>query len=283
MMILQAAQVAVPLAELGEGPFWDAGDSTLYWVDSPAGRVHRLDSGGGHAQWEAGLPVGAAASRASGGLMLAAGDGFAALDPATGVVSPLVTAEHGKPGNRMNDGACDRAGRFYAGTMAIDETPGHGALYRLDPDHSVTRLLTGIGVSNGIGWSPDEQLMYYVDSLAYSLDVFDYDAATGDISGRRALVSIGSGEVMPDGLAVDADGSVWVAVWGGSVVQRYSPAGQLTGEVRLPAVQVTCPAFAGQDLDQLYITTAAGPGSLGGALFSCPAGVPGLPVHPYRG
>jgi sugar lactone lactonase YvrE len=245
--------------------------------------VHCLDSGGEHRSWQAGQPVGAVVSRAAGGLVLAAGDGFLALDPATGTVSGLATAEPGKPGNRMNDGACDRAGRFYAGTMAADESPGQGALYRLDPDHSVTQHCTGVGISNGIGWSPDDRLMYYIDSLAYRIDMFDYDAATGAISGRRPLVSLGKADVMPDGLAVDAEGSVWVAVWGGGVVQRYSQDGQLTGEVRLPAAHVTSCAFAGPDLDQLYITTAAGPGSSAGALFTCPAGVAGLPAHPYRG
>jgi sugar lactone lactonase YvrE len=167
--------------------------------------------------------------------------------------------------------------------MAADESPGQGAFYRLDPDHSVHRLFGGVGISNGIGWSPDDRLMYYADSLAYRVDVFDYDAATGAIGGRRPLVSLGGGEVMPDGLAVDAEGGVWVAVWGGGVVRRYSPSGELTAEVALPAANVTCPAFGGPDLDQLYITTAAGPGSEAGALFSCPAGVTGMPAHPYRG
>jgi sugar lactone lactonase YvrE len=283
MMILQPSRVPVPAAELGEGPCWDPASGLLYWVDSPAGRVHRLDSDGGHVSWEAGQPVGSVVTRAGGGLVLAAGDGFLALDPATGAVSPLATAEPGKPGNHMNDGACDQAGRFYAGSMATDESPGQGALYRLDPDHSVTQLFAGVGISNGIGWSPDNQLMYYVDSLAYRIDIFDYDAATGAIGGRRPLASIGGAGVVPDGLAVDTEGSVWVAVWGGGVIQRYSKDGQLTGEARLPAAHVTSCAFAGPDLDQLYITTAAGPGSSAGALFTCPAGVTGLPAHPYRG
>lgn len=282
MMTLYPSQVPVPVAELGEGALWDRESGSLYWVDSPAGLVHRLDEGR-HRHWDAGQSVGCVVTRASGGLVLAAGHGFLALDPATGTVSPLAAAEPDKPGNHMNDGACDRAGRFYAGSMADDETPGNGALYRLDPDHSITRLITGVGISNGIGWSPDNQLMYYVDSLAHSIDVFDYDAATGAISGRRPLASVGKADVVPDGLAVDAGGSVWVALWGGSVVQRYSQGGQLTGEVRLPAAHVTSCAFAGADLDQLYITTAAGPGSSAGGLFTCPAGVAGLPAHPYRG
>jgi sugar lactone lactonase YvrE len=283
MSSLQPRLVPVPVAELGEGPCWDPVSGSLYWVDAPAGLVHCLDGDGRHESFDAGQPVGAVVTREGGGLVLAAGDGFLALDQASGTVSPLATAEPGKPGNHMNDGACDRAGRFYAGSMAEDELPGQGALYRLDPDRSVTQLLTGVGISNGIGWSPDDQLMYYVDSLAYRVDIFDYDQATGEISGRRALASLGEGAVVPDGLAVDADGNVWVAVWGGGVLRRYSPAGQLTGEVPLPAAHVTSCAFGGPELEQLYITTAAGPGSLAGALFTCPAGAAGLPTHPYRG
>ena len=276
-------QVPGPVAELGEGALWDTGSESLYWIDAPAGLVHRLAGDGQHATYDAGRPVGCVVCRASGGLALASGDGFIALDTATGEVSTLAIAETGKPGNHMNDGACDRAGRFYAGSMAEDETPGHGTLYRLDPDRTVTELVPGVGISNGIGWSPDERLMYYVDSLAYRVDVFDYDPASGEIGGRRTLARLGAGDVVPDGLAVDADGDVWVAVWGGGVVRRYTAAGELAGELRLPAARVTSCAFGGPCLDQLYITTAAGPGSGAGALFTCPAGVTGQVSHPYRG
>jgi sugar lactone lactonase YvrE len=283
MRSTEPVQLPLPVAELGEGPVWDPASGVLYWVDSPAGRVHCADADGECTYWDIGQPIGAVLLRASGGLLVTAADGFVTLDTSTGAVAPLAPVEPDKPDNRMNDAACDRSGRCYAGTMAGDESPGQGALYRLEPDHGVHRLFGGVGISNGIGWSPDDRLMYYVDSLAYRIDVFDYDAATGAIAGRRPLASLGGGGVMPDGLAVDAEGGVWVAVWGGGVVRRYSPGGKLTGEVRLPAANVTCPAFGGQDLDQLYITTADGPGSGAGALYSCPAGVTGLPAHPYRG
>ncbi len=167
--------------------------------------------------------------------------------------------------------------------MAADESPGKGSFFRLDTDGSVTELLTGLGISNGLGWSPDDTLMYYTDSLDYRVDVLDYDLASGQMGERRPFVSLGSGEVMPDGMAVDAEGGVWVAVWGGGVVQRYDSAGRLTSVARLPAANVTSCAFGGPGLDQLYITTAAGPGRSAGALFTCPAGVAGLPAFPYRG
>jgi sugar lactone lactonase YvrE len=125
--------------------------------------------------------------------------------------------------------------------------------------------------------------MYYIDSYAYRVDVLDYDPVTGEMGDRRPFVSLGSGDLVPDGLAVDAQGGVWIAVWGGGVIQRYRPDGRLIGVVRLPAAHVTSCAFGGQQLDQLYVTTAAGPGSSAGALFTCPAGVPGLPAYPFRG
>jgi sugar lactone lactonase YvrE len=279
----QPEQLPVPAAALGEGPCWDAAAGTLYWVDVPAGRVHALDAAGQHRAWDAGQPVGVVALRAAGGLVLAVADGFHTLDPSTGAVAPLVGVDHGQPGVRMNDGACDRAGRFYAGSMAADESPGMGALYRLDPDHRLTRLMSGIGISNGIGWSPDDRQMYYVDSLDHRLDVLDYDAATGEVGERRPLVEIGGGGVVPDGLTVDADGGIWVAVWGGGAVHRYSPAGDLTATVELPATYVTCPTFGGADLETMYITTAAGPGDGAGGLFAFRPAVAGLPTYPYRG
>jgi sugar lactone lactonase YvrE len=282
-VIGDVTEVAVPRASLGEGPCWDAKAGALYWTDIPAHRVHRLAGDGTHAEWDTGQPAGAIVPRAGGGLVLAARDGFLAMDLGTGSLSMLAEVEPGIPGNRMNDGACDRAGRFYAGTMAQDESPGAGALYLLATDHGVTRLVTGVGISNGIGWSPDDRHMYYIDSLTYRVDVFDYEPATGAIGNRRAFASLGAGEVMPDGLTVDSEGGVWAAVWGGSEIRRYAPDGRLTLSLAVPAANVTSCAFGGPDLRTLYITTAVGPGRSGGALFSCPVAVPGLPANPYRG
>ncbi len=282
LIILDPEKVDVPVAELGEGPCWDEESQALYWVDIPAARVHRLSEAGVHSSWDVGQPAGAVVTRASGGLVVAAGNGFLALDPLTGEVTELADAP-GQPDTRMNDGKCDRAGRFYAGTMAADESEGKGSFYRLDTDGSVTELLTGLGISNGLGWSPDDSLMYYTDSLDYRVDVLDYDQASGQMGERRPFVSLGSGEIMPDGLTVDAEGGVWIAVWGGGVVQRYDATGRLTSVVRLPAANVTSCAFGGPGLDQLYITTAAGPGRSAGSLFMCQAGVAGLPAFPYRG
>ena len=140
LIIYEPEPVDVPAAELGEGPCWDADTQSLFWVDIPAERVHRLGAGGVHSSWAVGRPVGAVVPRASGGLVVAAGSGFLSLDPLTGEVAEIAAAP-GQADTRMNDGKCDRAGRFYAGTMAADESPGKGSFYRLDTDHTVTRGL----------------------------------------------------------------------------------------------------------------------------------------------
>jgi sugar lactone lactonase YvrE len=278
------AAPGVPLADLGEGPCWDPERQCLYWVDIPAGIVHQLE-GDAHASWQAGQPVGAVAVRAQGGLILAARDGFLALDLDAGRVSVIANVEADRQGNRMNDAACDRAGRMFAGTKAEDDTPGAGSLYRLDPDHRLTTVLTGVTVSNGIGWSPDESLMYYIDSPTRRVDVLDYDAATGASGNRRPFAELPSGQAVPDGLTVDADGGVWVALWDGGSVLRYDQSGQVSAAVTVPVLRPTSCAFGGLCLDVLYITTAAGPGGAasGGGLFTCRPGHTGLPANTYRG
>jgi sugar lactone lactonase YvrE len=275
-------QLDVPAMELGEGPVFDAASQELYWIDIPAGLVYRLGPDGTLSSWQAGMHIGSVFPRAAGGLILPARDGFLALDTATGAVSMLAQAEADKPDNRMNDGACDSAGRLYAGTMAADESPGKGALYRLDPDLTLTELVSGVSVSNGIGWSPDNTLMYYSDSLAYRIDVFDYDAATGDIAGQREFAPFGGGDIEPDGLTVDAEGGVWVAGWGGGTLTRYLPDGSVDRVVEFPHPHVTSVAFAGPGLDLLYVTTAAGPEGDGG-LFLLRPGITGLPAHRFGG
>jgi sugar lactone lactonase YvrE len=276
------APLPVPAATLGEGPRWDGSSGSLYWVDITAGRVHRLDGDGAFGSWDVGQPVGAVVVRSSGGLVLAARDGFLTLDPATGAVAPLVTLALPE-GCRMNDGACDEAGRLFAGSMAEDEAPGGGTFFRLDPDHTVAEVITGVTVSNGIGWSPDGTLMYYVDSPTRRIDVLDYDPATGAIASRRPFAAIEAGVAVPDGLAVDAEGGVWVALWDGGAVLRFGPDGRLRQTLELPTPRVTSCAFGGPGLETLYITTAAGPGSSGGELFYFQAGVTGLVSHAYQG
>lgn len=273
-------RVRVPLSRLGEGPCWV--DGSLLWVDISAGQVHRYDPvGGSHDTADVGQAVGALVPRAGGGLVLAARDGFAAFDLDTGAFELIAAVETDRPGNRMNDGKCDRAGRFFAGTKADDDTTGAGALYCLEIG-GVRQVLDKVSISNGIGWSPDERLMYYVDTPTGRIDVFDYDAATGGLAQRRRFVDIPEDCGLPDGLCVDADGAVWIALWGGGAVHRYRADGGLDRVLRLPVSDVTCCAFGGADLDVLYITTARTDEPESGALFRCWPGVTGQPANPYR-
>ncbi|HKE98640.1 MAG TPA: SMP-30/gluconolactonase/LRE family protein [Actinomycetes bacterium] len=274
-----AAEVVVDArARLGEGPAWDARSGELIWVDILAGRVHRFDPASGADRFvEVGRHVGVAVPRAAGGLLLAVRGGFAVLGD-DGTLAPVADVEADRPGNRMNDGKCDPRGRLWAGTVADDERPGAGALYRLDPDRSVHRMLGGVSISNGLAWSADGATMYYVDSPSQGVDAFDYDPGSGAIARRRRVVSIPRRDGTPDGMAIDDDGCLWVALWGGGRVRRHTPDGRPDAQVELPASQVTSCAFGGPDRGDLYVTSAArglAGEPLAGALFRCRPGVRG--------
>ncbi len=270
-------------AELAEGPVWDDRAGRLVWVDIIGRAVHFLDPATGH---DRSVPVpdmpGIAIPRERSGLVLALGHGFGMLDEA-GAFDMLVELPQGPVTARMNDGNCDAAGRVWAGTMGLNGEPHAGALYRLDPDHTVTRVLDGVTESNGIDWSPDNRLMYYVDSMERRVDVFDFDLDSGSLSHRRPFVAVDDGDVLPDGLTVDAEGNVWVACWGGAAVRRFTPDGAPAGSVALPTPNITCPGFGGPELDRMFITSAreglsdeqrAGDPHAG-AVFVCRPGVGG--------
>lgn len=273
----------------GEGPVWDPRRRELLWVDISDGVIHRFDpETGADLPHHVGQPVGAVAPRASGGLVLALRDGFAMLEGEH--LRWIADTEAERPTNRMNDGKVDPAGRFWAGTMAFDARPGAGSLYRLDQDHRVHTMLTGLTISNGLGWSPDGSRMYFIDSGTGGVDVFDCDT-TGAIRGRRRLVAIAPEDGLPDGMAVDTEGFLWVALWGGWAVRRYAPDGSLERVIDLPVSQVTSCAFGGPDLSDLYITSAAMDLSQeqlerephAGSLFRCRPGVRGQAVERFRG
>jgi len=241
---------------------WDGGRGGLWWVDIPRGEVHFLDPSTGRDQrWEVRQPVGTVALTRQGDVLLAMRDG---LTVAGGDLAqtPVRWTLPGEPdGNRPNDGRVDSRGRFWIGTMALDKHAGAGSLYRTDLSSNppeIVRVLEGVSISNGIDWSPDDDLMYYADSPTGRVDVFDWDPKAGTVSRRRPFVMVAAGDGVPDGLCVDADGYVWIALWGGAAVRRYRPDGALDREVRLPVSQVTSCAFGGQHLDELFITTAAG-------------------------
>jgi len=188
---------------------------------------------------------------------------------------------------RMNEGGCDPEGRFYCGSMAYDQRPGAGALYRLDPDGSVHVMLENVTISNGLEWSPDGSKAYYNDTPTQRIDVFDYDGESG-LTGRRTFAEIPAEAGGPDGLTVDAEGGVWVALYGGGAVRRYTPDGVLDEVIEVAADQVTACTFGGSGLDQLFITTSRedlkpGEDPLAGSLFRSAVGVAGLPVREFVG
>lgn len=279
-------------AGLAEGPIWDDRTGTLYWIDLIRGLVHRTDPATGIDEViPVGRSIGAIALREDGGLVAAVEDGFGILDPETGAFELIVPVEADDPTTRMNDGKVDPSGRLWAGTMAYDERAGAGTLYRLGPDRSVTAVLEGATISNGLDWTDDRQSMYYIDTPTRRVDRFDYDDATGTISGRRPAVTIPPDEGYPDGMTLDTDGYLWVALFDGWGVQRYAPDGRLDRRIEVPAQQVTSVGFGGADLDELYITTgqegfppAGRPDQPhAGGLFRCRPGVHGRPANRFRG
>jgi sugar lactone lactonase YvrE len=278
---------------LGEGLRWDAGHGEMLAVDILGERVFRvgIDDDGGVSlirdYWVA-AKVGAVAPVYNDeGWLLAAGRGFVYLSRG-GYLNPL--AEVAPLGHRMNDAACDPQGRFWAGTLADDSRPGGGTLYRLDHNGAVEVMLRDLTISNGLGWSPDGTTMYLADSGPRLIHAFDFDGETGALSGPRVLVTIDEETGTPDGLTVDADGDLWVAIYGGGQVRRYSPDGVLRETLRVPASQSTSCAFAGPHLNRLYVTTAtegwsdeqrrAQPGA--GLVYRFDTNATGRPADPFR-
>jgi sugar lactone lactonase YvrE/DNA-binding IclR family transcriptional regulator len=277
---------------LGEAPVWLAASQRLLWVDILAPALHLSDPATGE---DRSVPlaelVGAVVPRRQGGFLASLGNGFQLLDEAMRVVGRLATPEPDKPGNRFNDGKCDRAGRFFAGTMALDAGPGQGTLWRLDPDGRVHAVETGVHVSNGLGWSPDDRRLYFIDTGARMIHAYDYDLATGSATNRRPFASVPEAMGKPDGLAVDVEGCVWVALWDGWGVARYTPEGKLDRMVSLPVPRPTSLCFGGQGLRTLFITTARvrlsaaqlAEAPLSGSVFAFDPGVAGVPVGEFGG
>jgi sugar lactone lactonase YvrE len=281
-------QLTGPVAFHAEGPVWSPSWGGLRWVDMFAGDVlsTSLDgSEGAIARRHVGAIAAALRPRRGGGAVIAVERGFV-LEGADGELNPLPDLWT-DAGLRMNEGACDPDGRFYCGSMAYDKGPGRGTVYRLDTDHATSVIFGGSTISNGLAWSPDGSLAYYIDSAARRVDVFDYTADDG-LTGRRTLVEITEGAGDPDGMTVDAQGHLWVALYAGSAVRRYRPDGILDGVIELPVTNVTACTFAGPDLDQLVITTSReglpdGSQPEAGSLFRSRPGVTGLPVAPFAG
>jgi sugar lactone lactonase YvrE len=267
-------------AALAEGPRWDARIERLIWVDIDGKALHRFDPVTGEDEATP-MPakVGAAAPTADPDrILVALADRLAIADVRSGELEPLLDVPHAHPGLRTNDGAVDPSGRFWIGTMADDEeTPDRGALYRLD-GRELTTVLAPISLSNGLDWLGER--MYYADTPTQRVDLLDYDDATGAVENRRPFVTIDEADGSPDGLVLDDEGGLWLALWGGGAVRRYDPDGTHTATLEVPADNVTACWFAGE---RLYITTAASPQPLGGSLFVAEPGVSGPPARAYAG
>ncbi|GAA1501741.1 hypothetical protein GCM10009740_38310 [Terrabacter terrae] len=242
---------------LGEGPVWSVQEQTLYWVDI-VGRAARSysPSTGQRREWSMPSEIGALALRTCGGALVALRSGFALLDLHTGALTAVCDPEPAQPDNLFNDGACDRAGRFWAGTLHQDEIEPLGSLYRLGADLDCTRMLSDLVIANGMGWSPDDRTMYFTDSGHGRIYAFDYDLERGELSSQRTFAEVDERDGVPDGLTVDSDGYVWAALWDGGAIRRYAPDGKLAEIIELPVPRPTSCAFGGPELSTLFITSA---------------------------
>lgn len=275
-----------PECELGEGPVWDARRDVLVWVDLFAGLVHQLDpSSRATSTVSIGQPVSKALPEGDGWL-LCTERGFQTRD-ADWRTESAVDVLDGADRVRMNDAALDAAGRLYGGTLHLDDEPGYGIFFRLNTSGDLDVITKGVGISNGIGWSPDGHTLYHVDSLAGTVSRRSYDPRTGDVGEPATLFSAaGTGE-LPDGIAIDQEGCLWVAFWDGSVIRRISPEGEVVNAIDVPVMRPTSVAFGIADLSTLFITTARDDSGAGGQLYESRVDVPGVPLpiphaHPQR-
>ena len=287
-------RVLVPAANLiGESPVWSVREQALYWVDVEGKVVQRFDAAtGAVARWAMPEVTSCIGLRGRGGLVAGTRAGFAFLDTTNGAVTPIVHPEADIPGNRFNDGKVDRAGRFWAGTKNIANTPETtGSVYRLDPSLEAHRIDRGISCVNGIAWSPDDRIMYLCDTWLRCIYAYDFDRGMGLAHNRRVFAALAPEDGYPDGLTVDAEGFVWNAHYDGWRITRYTPDGRVDGWVRMPVQQVTSLTFGGADLRTLFVTSASlrlTPEArerqpLAGHVFAFEPGAAGLPEPLFEG
>lgn len=282
--------VADHRADLGEGPVWDAGRQRVVWVDIPGKQILITDPASGHTD---SMPtpseVGAVALVDSGGYVAALEDGLYSGD-GTGTWRRLAAIEASDRTTRMNDGKCDPRGAFVGGTIARDGREGAASLYRVNESGTVERLLTGISISNGLDWTADGATMYYIDTPTRIVMAYPYDYASPTLGQPKPVVEIPDDQGFPDGMTLDSEGCLWVGLWGGHAVHRYTPDGTLDTIIDLPVTNVTSCAFGAGDLTTLFITTASDTSNekghtaepLAGALFGLPLDVTGRPATRFR-
>jgi sugar lactone lactonase YvrE len=285
-VVTAAEQFSRPVADLGEGPLWDERRQRLLSVDLLRGDVLAFDPDGTEHRTHISKVATVIRPRRS-GFVVGVERGVQFVDEdlqPTGDPLPVFDTD----GLRFNDGGCDPQGRLFIGSMAYDERDGAGTLYRLDPDGTVTTILDRVTVSNGIQWSADGSRVFYNDTPTGRVAVFDFDADDGSLHNGRVFATIPDGAGHPDGMAIDSEDGIWVALWGGSAVHRYDGAGKLSEVIELPVSKVTCPTFGGPDRRTLYVTTAAVDVSAddepaAGAIFRVDPGVTGAIPYAFAG
>lgn len=277
---------------LGEAPFWCPDEKVVYWVDIEGMSVLRIDpKSGKRKRFPQKHNFGCIVKRVGGGFIAATNAGLMLLDKDLGDPHIMADPEADIPNTRFNDGKCDRQGRFWAGSTDINEVDPSGALYRVNGSGDVKEMQSGLIISNGLGWSPDDKTMYFTDSGRSAIYAYDFDPDSGDIENRQVFAEVNEADGMPDGLCVDAEGFIWSAHWGGWRITRYDPDGRIDKIIGMPAPQVTSVAFGGENLDQIFVTTARlelteeqlKEAPLSGGLFQLDAGIKGLVEVPYRG
>jgi sugar lactone lactonase YvrE len=292
-LISEAELVIQAKTDLGEGPCWDQGKGVLYWVNI-LGRTLNIYGPQKKENREIQLDqlVGTVVPRKSGGAVLAMENGFYFLDLETEQLTQVHDPESHLPENRFNDGKCDPYGRFWAGTMSLNEEKGKGSLYCLHTNMKVEKKVEGLTISNGLAWSPDHKYMYLIDTPTKKVTRFDYDGETGKIENAVAVIQFKEGEGAPDGMTIDEAGMLWIAHWGGAQVSRWNPeTGEKLLSIPVPALNVTSCTFGDSDLKTLYITTARKNMTeeqlkeypLTGGLFKVRTGIKGAVNYPFMG
>lgn len=280
-------------ATLGEGACWDATTQKLLWLDILKCEVHIYDYQEKKDKYfSAPYHVTLVHPTTKGDLILGTRDGIARMNRENGDFKAIVDPESNLPGNRFNDGKPDPAGRLFAGSIPYDGSLGKANLWRVEKDFSYTKVLSHVGNSNGLGWSPDAQTLYYTDTKTSRVDAFDYDAESGAITNRRPVIEVAKEVGHPDGMTVDAEGCIWTALWGGWGVARWDPSnGQMMEKISAPCPYVTCPSFGGPNLDILFFTTAKkgkdemepAKEAMAGNLFAAEPGVKGMKGYLFDG
>lgn len=291
-MQVSRPELLLPIrAWLGEGPLWDVEKNLLYWLDITAGHIHAYDPvSGADVLHEFEQPIGCIAPAKAGGFVAGVRDGLATLSLDPVKLTLLQRPENHLPDSRFNDGKCGPDGRFVAGSISHNGREPVAGLYSLSPGGSVKTLLTGLRISNGLAWSMDGGTFYHIDTPTRKIMAYDYDLVTGEIANPRLVVEIPIGMGHPDGMTIDAEGRLWVAMWGGSAVTVWNPAnGSLLARIPIPAKHVSSCTFGGPDLSELYVTSARqGLGRVhlavrraSGGLFRIRTDAQGLPAHSF--